>query len=283
MKEDIKTSQNNTVHLQGYINGVRMNETKSGRTAINLDVATQERYQDKDQVWKTRPSYHDVVIFTDDKALIEKFGQIAKDIEEKAANRDVKDFKAKNHTISLDGTLVNGENKLGDQTYRTIQVIAKPESLDLDAKKAEQEVSNKAVLAGNIANIYVNEEKKFAVVSMIHNFRPEGAEKDYKTSLDVRVSGDRKFSAPTFEKIAKGELGVGDFIRVSGQLHNTKREVEGKGTRYGVSLDLTGFDLLKKAEKKTEVKTEKKAEKKEEKKAEPKKATSRRKKAGVTM
>ncbi len=283
MKEDIKTSQNNTVHLQGYINGVRMNETQSGRTAINLNVATQERYQDKDQVWKTRNSFHDVTLFTDDKETIAKFGKIAKDIEEKKANAEVKDFKPVNHTISLDGTLVNSENKLGDQTYRSIQVIAKPESVDLDAKKAEKEVSNKAVLAGNIASVYVDKEKKFAVVALIHNFRPEGSDKEYKTSIDVRLSGDRKFSKETYDKLANGELGKGDFVRVQGQLHNTKREGEA-GTRYGVTLDATGFDLLaKKAAKKEEVKEEKKSGKKAAPAPKPEKKAKSNKKAGIKM
>ena len=292
MKEDFK--KNNTVHLQGYVNDVRMNEYERGdkkMTAINLIVATQERYQDKDGVWKARYTNHEVAMFTDKKDVIEKFGKVSKDIEEKNANKETEGFKATNHTVSLDGILVNGEKKLGEDSYRSVQIIAKADGVKLDAKKQEEEVSNKATLSGNVANVYVDKEKNFAVLSVIHNFRPEGTDKDMKTAIDVRVSGDRKFSAPTYEKIAKGEIGTGDFIRVSGQLHNANRPVEGKGTRYGVARDLTGFEMIQsKAEKreaKAEVKAAPKAEKKAEKapaqKAEPKKATSRKKKAGVTM
>ena len=77
-------------------------------------------------------------------------------------------------------------------------------------------------------------------------------------------------------------MGVGDFIRVSGQMHNNNY-TKGETKVYGMVLDANSTELLyKKGEKvaeKAEQKVEKKAEKKPAKAAEakPKKAASRKK------
>ena len=294
MKET-KKNNNNQVHIFGYVNDVRMNEMESGKTAINLDVVSLEQYKDKDDKYQTRRTYHDVAIFTDDKKLIEKFSKIGADVENNRANREVEGFKPETHTISMDGILVNKSNKLGDtdKTYRTLQILGNEASIDLDVKQAENEVRNRAEIVGNIADINLHEDKKFAVVTLMHHYRPEGSEKEYETVVDVRINGDRKFSKEAYEAIVKGELGKGDFVRLGGQLHNNRFENE-EGVRYGVSMDLTSYALLKKSQKqaekageKVEVKEEKKAAKAASKKAAPKKEAAPKKatprKKGVRM
>ena len=223
--------------------------------------------------------------------MIEKFSKIGADLEKNEANRNVEGFEPKTHTISVDGILVNKENKLGssEETYRTLQVMANEPSIDLDVKQDENEVRNTTKFVGNVARIDLHEDKKFAVVTVVHHYRPEGSEKDFETAVDVRINGDRKFSKAAYEAIVKGELDKGDFVRMGGQLHNNRYETE-NGTRYGVSVDLTSYEMLKKKEaKKEEVAkapakkaTSKKTAKKENaEKAAPKKATPRKK--GVRM
>lgn len=283
MRESTKKNQNNQVHIYGYINGVRMNEFESNgkkKTAINLDVCTLEQYKDKDGASQTKRSYHDVAIFTDDKKLIKQFSGIAADCDKNAANREVDGYKPAVHSISADGILVNKTNTIEgtETTYRTLQVLAGADSIDLDAKQAEKEVRNSAKIVGNVANIYLNEEKKFAVVTLMHHYRPEGAEKDFETTVDVRLNGDRRFSKAAYEALLKGEIGKGDFVRMGGQLHNSRSE----DGRYTVAIDLTSFDMLKRKEaKKEEVKAApKKAAAKKEAKA-AKKATPRKKSTGL--
>lgn len=284
MKET-KKNNNNQVHVFGYINDVRMNAMESGSTAINLDVVTLEQYKDKDDKYQTRRTYHDVAIFTDDKKIIAKFQGIGADAESNRANRGVEGYEPKTHTVSLDGILVNKSNKLGDsdKTYRTLQILGNVDSIDLDVKQAEEEVRNTAKIVGNVANIALHEDKKFAVVTLMHHYRPEGSEKEFETTVDIRINGDRKFAKAAYDAIVKGELDKGDFVRMGGQLHNNRFENE-DGVRYGVSIDLTSYELLKKRQEKAEkaeAKVEVKEEKKAAKKAEPKKKATSKK--GVRM
>lgn len=279
MKET-KKNKNNNVHLYGYINNIRMNEyEREGKkmTAINLDVATLETFKKGDE-FQNRRTYHDVSLFTDDKKTIKMFKDIEKDLAKEGA---------KAHTISMDGTLVNKEDS------RDMRIIAKEDSIDVDVKQADKEVRNRAELVGNVAAVNVFEDKNFASVNIIHHFRPEGSDKEFETSMQVRVDGDRKFSKDTYEKLKSGEIGVGDFIKVGGQLHNNNYTKEGEEKVYSVALDLTSAEVIrKKGEKKAEG-VEKKAEAPKEKaapkqKAEPKeKATPKKKpvsrKKGVTM
>lgn len=276
MKET-KKNPNNNLHVYGYINGVRMQDAKEGRTAINLDVASLETFKAGDE-FKNKKTYHDVVIFTDDKKVIDKFAAMGKDLEENRARKDEKGFKPAVHTISLDGVIVNKEKS------QDLQVMVKDSGFELDVKQADKEVRNRADIVGNIASVKMYEDKNFASVTLMHHYRPEGAEKEFETTIQVRVDGDRKFSQKTYEALKKGELGVGDFIRVGGQLHNNNFENE-KGKVYSMALDLTSSELLhkkgEKAEVKAETKTEKKPEAKKEAKTEKKKAVSRKK--GVKM
>lgn len=265
---------NNNAHLHGYINDVRMNEMDNGRMAINLDVVTIETYKKGDE-YVNNKTFHDVALFTDKKETIEKFAAIAADIKANRENRENKEYKPKTHTVSLDGIIVNQENvvKGTDEKYQSVQILTKDGSIQTDVKQADNEVRNHAELVGNIASIKMYEDKGFAVMTVMNHYRPEGSEKEFGTTLQVRVDGERKFSKPTFEKIQKGELGVGDFVRVGGQIHNNNYEKDG-GKRYGMALDLTSGEVIKKKAEKVE----KKAEKAE--KAAPKKATSRKSKKG---
>lgn len=283
MKET-KKNNNNNAHLYGYINGVRMNDfERDGKkmTAINLDVVTMETYK-VDGNFQNKRTYHDVVLFTDDQKLIKSLAAIATDVTANRENRDVEGFKPKTHTISVDGILVNKENSIkgSDKAYTTLQFVASEPSIDLDVKQADKEVRNRAELSGNIAKVNIYEEQGFATANLVHHYRPDGAEKEFETSIQIRVDGNRKFSKETYEALKKGEMGVGDFIRVGGQLHNNNYENE-QGKRYGMALDVTSSELLHKKGEKQEVKAEKKpakkAEEKAAKKAEPKKATPRKK------
>lgn len=281
MKET-KKNQNNNTHLYGYINGVRVNETGSGKTAVNLDVCTLETFKNDKGAFENKRTYHDVVMFTENKEIIEKFIAIGEAVEKNRQMKDEKNFKPETHTISLDGVLLNKKDS------RDLQVFCKEDGFELDVKQADKEIRNKTEFVGNIASVQMHEDKNFAVVTVMNHFRPsEGEERE--TALIVRINGDRKFSKETYEALKKGEMGVGDFIRVGGQLHNNNFENE-KGKFYGMALDLTSSELLhkkgEKKEEKAEVKKEpakKAAAKKETKKAEqPKKAVSRKKK-GVTV
>ena len=289
MKET-KKNVNNNIHLYGYINSVSMKESevevklpdgtseKKTRTAINLNVSTLEQYQ-KDGKFVNDRTFHDVVLFTFDPETVKAFQEVDKKIQSK-------EEKKREQTISLSGTMVNkkGSNE--------IRIIAKEDSIDLNVEQADKEVRNRAELVGNIGSVKLYEDKNFATVSLIHHFRPEDAEKELETTLQVRIDGDRKHSKDTYEALKNGELGVGDFVKVGGQLHNNNYMKDEKKV-YSTALDLTSAELLhKKGEKKAEsaeVKEEAKpakkaAAKKAEapaKKAETKKAVSRKK--GVKM
>lgn len=272
MNQKVKKNDNNSVHLFGYLNGVRMNAMENGRTAINLDVCTLEQYKDKAGEFQTRRTYHDVVIFTEDKKVIKNFQKLGKDVDANAANRGVEGYEPKTHTIAVDGILVNKENTIGgsDTKYRTLQIIAQAEGVATDVKQGEKEVRNGAMLTGNVAAIALHEDKNFAVVTIMHHYRPEGSEKDFTTTVDVRVSGDRMFSKAAYEAIKKGELKKGDFVRMGGQMHNNRFETE-DGVRYGVNIDLTSYTALAKKEAKKEEVAAKPAAKKAPKKAVSKK------------
>lgn len=280
MKETKKNSNNN-VHLYGYINGVRMNEyEREGKkgTAINLDVATIETFKD-DSGFHNKRTFHDVVLFTEDKAIIDRFAAIGNDLAKNLENKDVQGYKPTTHTISVDGILVNKENTIKgtENTYDTLQVVANGPSIDIDVKQADKEVRNRAELVGNIARVNVYEDKGFATATVIHHYRPEGSDKEFSTTLQIRVDGDRKFSKKTYEALKSGEMGEGDFIRVGGQIHNNNFENE-KGKRYGMAMDVTSSTILRKKAQKEEVKEAPKADVKEAaNKAEKKPANTKRK------
>lgn len=274
MKET-KKNPNNNIHLYGYINSVSMKESevevklpdgaseKKTRTAINLNVSTLEQYQKDGKLVNDR-TFHDVVLFTFDPETVKAFQEVDKNIQSK-------EEKKREQTISLSGTMVN--KKGGNE----IRIIAKEDSIDLNAKQADKEVRNRAELVGNIAAVNVYEDKNFATVSLIHHFRPEDAEKELETTLQVRIDGDRKFSKDTYEALKYGQLGVGDFVKVGGQLHNNNYMKDEKKV-YSTALDLTSAEVLhRKGEKKAES-VEVKAEAKPAKKAAAKKAEAPAKK-----
>ena len=264
---------NNNAHVFGFINGVRMNDAGNGRTAINLDVASQENFKVDDKK-QTRNTYHDIVLFTSDKNVIESFKKIAGDLENNAKNKDVKDFKRATHTISVDGILMNRND--------SVQILTKEDGFKLDTPLAEKEVRNRADIVGNVGSLTVHEEKNFATASLIHHYRPEGSEKDFETSINIRVDGDRKFSKETYEKMKSGEIGVGDFIRVGGQLHNNNYENE-KGKRYSMALDVTSSSMIRKKGAAQEQKAEPKATTKKAAAEKPAKKATSRKKTGVKI
>ena len=250
MKE-LKNPQN-TVHLYGFINGVRLTEL-DGKTAINLDICTLEQYADKDGNSQTKRTFHDVALFTDDKKTIALFNGIAADCKKNAENRDVEGYTPRVHTLSAEGVLVNR----GD----TLQVMTSADTIKVDTKQEEKEVRNSAKLVGNVAKIAVYEDKKFAVVTLIHHYRPKDSDKDYETVVDIRVNGDRKYSKAAYDAIVSGDIKKGDFVRMGGQIHNNRYETE-NGVKYVRAIDLTSYEMLKhKEEKKEEVKEAPKAKK----------------------
>ena len=271
MAKDI-TKQNNAVHLHGFINEVRMNPVNDeGRMAINLKVCTHEQYTRKDENGEKatfdRPTFHDVTIFTDDKKVIKQYAAIEKDLK----SVDNK----KNHTVSLDGFLVQRERRVGDSdsTYNTVSIVAGQDRVSVDKPREENEVRNSATFVGNIGSVEIYKEKNFAVVSMANHYKVEGLDEPQVTWLNVRVSGDRKFSKQAYEDLVSGKLGKGDFLRVGGQLHNNTFGEEGS-KRYTMVLDLTRIEKL---EKKEAEKVEQ--EKAPAKKTETKKAVSAKKSA----
>ena len=288
MKET-KKNANNYAHLYGYVNGVSMNDFERDgkkKTAINLDVVTLESFK-KDDTFQNKRTYHNVALFTDNQELIDKLSAIGADVAANRENKDVKGYTPKIHTISVDGVLLNMENTIkgSGQTYDTLQFLAKEDSIDLDVKQAEKEIRNRAEIDGFIANVNIYEDKKFATADVIHHYHPKGSNEDFETKLQIRVDGGLKFSQKTYEALKSGEMGVGDLIRVGGQLHNNNYENE-KGKHYRMALDVTSSELIRKkvekkevkAEEKAEVKAEKKPAKKEAEKAAPKKKATPRKK-----
>lgn len=276
MKET-KKNLNNNMHVYGYINDIRINPTDGGRTAINMDIATIESYK-KDGEQQYNRSYHDATLFTDDKNLVKKFEKVAADVRENRENRGVEDYKGKSHTVSLDGILVNRENKFkdSDKTYTTVAILVNEKSVDLDAKLAEGERRNRADFKANVSDIKVYEDKKFAVVRVANNYHPEEGE-DRSTWIDVRVNGNSRYAKGAYEAIAAGKVQKGDFVRIGGQLRDNTFETSA-GMKYGNAVDLTSFEKIERKESK-DVK-EAPAKKAAEKAAETKKATS--KKAAAT-
>ena len=254
MEKNTKKS-NNKAHVYGFINGVRINPLEGGRTAINLDVCSLEQYKDKDGESQTHRTYHRVSVFTDDKKAIAAYKKIAKDVDANAANRGVEGYEPKPHAVSLDGIMIGEAGN--------IQIVALPENVKLDAKQEKDEVRNSAVLSGNIASVTVHEDQKFAVVTLMHHYRPEGGEEKV-TTIDIRINGERKPSAAAYQAAVEGKLKKGDFVRMGGQLHNNNFENKEGDKVYRVVMDLTSFDMLKEKEAKKEevAKTEKKATKK---------------------
>ena len=284
---------NNNAHIFGYINDVRMNPTESGRTAINLDVVTLEQYKDKAGDFQTKRSYHDVVSFTDKQETIDKFAAIAADCEANRAGKGVEGFKPTSHTVSLDGILVNRNNSIGDtdKYTRTVAILAKEDAIKLDVKQQENEVRNRVDFVGNVASIDLHAEKGFAVVNIANHYRPDPKNKEDKgqeTWLEVRIDKNRKYSQGAYEAIEKGDLKVGDFIRIGGQLHNNRFETK-QGVNYKNVLDLTSFAKIERKEAQAqaqapaEQKAAKAAEKKETAKKDTTKKATSKKKSGIKM
>lgn len=277
MKES-KKNINNNVHLYGYINDVRIKKLDNGKTLIGIDIVTLEQYKSKEGEFKNKRTYHNGVLFPEDKALIKKFTAIAKDCAKNIKNRDVEGFKPETHSISLNGYLSNP-----DAGSSNVSIIIDEKTLDIDVKQEENEIRNRADFVGNIGAIDIYDDKRFATVRVAHHFRPEGAEKEFETWLNVRVDGDRLYSKNTYDAIVKGEVAKGDFVRLGGQLHNNNFETKDGKKVYGVVLDLTTFQKLEKKEaeaEKVEVKEEPKVE---PKKAAPKKAAPKKKAAAPKL
>ena len=281
MKQEVK-KYNNNMHVYGFVNDIRMNDTESGKKAINLDVATLESFKKEDGTVQNIRTYHDVVMYTDDKKVIAKYEKIAAALKKNAENKGVEGFEPEVHTVSLDGILV------GKKDSRDLQVMAKPENVSLDVKQADKEVRNRAEIVGNIASIDVYPEKNFATMTVAHHYRPEGSKKEGEsidTFIPVRVSGARMYSKHTYDALVEGKLEVGDFIRVRGQLHNNNFEKDEK-KQYTMALDLNSSELIAKKGAKQEQAAAKKPEAKQEakpaKKVVPAKKVTPRKK-GVQM
>lgn len=289
MKET-KKNLNNNVHLYGYINDVRINTLENGRTAVNLDITTMEAYKDKAGEYQHKYSHHDATLFTSDAATVEKFSAVAADLKANEENKGVEGYKPKNHTVSLDGMLVNRSNKFAesDKEYQTLAVVVREDSIDLDAKLAENEPRNRVDFSAYIAKVNVYEESKFAQLSMAHHFRPKDSEKEYTTWMNVRVDGKNPYTKNAYESIVKGEINIGDSVQVAGQLKDNTFE-SSLGKKYGNVIDMGSVKMLKskkaqeqKAEQKPAEKPAEKAEAKkaETKKAEPKKAQPKKKTSG---
>lgn len=250
MRENVKNA-NNAVHLYGYVNDVRINDLESGRTAINLDVATLETYKNKEGKMEDRKSYHDVTIFTDDKKVIESFVAISDDVKANKENRGVEGYKPKGHTVSLDGILVQKENVIGGASYNTLQVVGRADSVKVDVPQVKEgpdrEFRNVTVVTGNIGNIDMYDG--FARLSVGHHYRPKGTDKEFQTWIPVRVNENRL--PEVFKALKDGDLKKGDFIRMSGQLHNNNFGEDAK-RRYTMVLDASDIAKIEKKEAKTE-------------------------------
>ena len=277
MRENINKSNNN-VHLYGFINEVRINPVGAdeARQAINLKVATHETYKNDKGETMDRPTFHDVTMFTDDKKVINQYKKIALDLE---TNKSLAEGEKKTvHTVSLDGFMVQRTKSVPDSedTYRSIQVYARPDNVIPGAKQQEKEPRNSVTVVGNIGSVKVIEDKKFAVVSFAHHYNVENAEGGKESQdmwIDVRISGERSVSMDVVEALKKGDLKKGDFLRIGGQLHNTSYEGQDGKKRFTMALDLTRSEKI---EKKQAEAQEQKAEQKAEpaKKAASKKAAS---------
>lgn len=297
MKKSKKNPDNN-IHLYGFINDVNIQKTSSGRTAINLDVATLEQWTQNGET-KRRRTQHDVALFTEDKDVIAKFEAIAKDTAENAQNRNAEGYKPKVHTISLDGALVNDKRpfKGMDKTYQTVKVIAREDSIDLDVpqvKGEEKEKRNHVEISANIADIYVDKEKEFAVLKVANNLhiKKDDQKESKSTWLEVIINGNSPFAKEkaAYEAVVKGELKKGDFIKLSGMIHNRDEKdllIDGTKTeKYGFVLAVSSMEVLdRKLDKSQKEETAHKAAPAEEKPAKQnkQKANSRKKSVGPNV
>lgn len=276
--------QKNEATVAGFINDVRaINELPDGRKSIHLNVGTYRKVGEE-KIF----THHDVNVVTADAAQIAKFNEIAEDLKKE-------DKKA--HTVKIDGSLASRHN---EQTGRDHQVIvANGDSVQFDVNLAnvvKEGKMNGINLEGNIARIDINEEHKFAKVTVANHYAAPGAGKldgkdndkyhEETTFLTTIVNEDKKND--NYKQIVEGKLAKGDLIALSGQMINndyTPKDSDKKVYEINVRVS-TPIQTI--AKKKEEAETVKEAPKAEVKAAEKpaqkpaKKATSK-KKTGVKM
>lgn len=286
----MKQNQNNRVHIYGFINDIKVADTKSGAKAFFLDVATRESWpkdkEDKSKGYDSKSTFHKVSLVTDDKKAIKQLEKIAKDIENNNANRETEGFKPKNHTASIDGTLVTRENTddKGVKYYNPL-ILTSVEGMVLDTKLGEKESRNSAEFKGNIADIDMKDG--FAIVSIATHYFAPGEAENYKGETKpyheetsyIRTRVSEKFPEKTFNALKNGELEVGDLISAKGQMHNNNYQDKEGVNRRNIIIDLRSVKLVAKKGQKEEAAKEEKAEKKAA--PAPKKATPKKKQVSM--
>lgn len=293
MEKKQEQKPNNSVHLHGYINDVRIIDFERGAKNFIVDMATLEAYKDNNDEMQRRYTYHKVSVVTSDKKFIKSLEEVKADLDANFENRDVEGYKNKNHTATVDGVFCSRKNEKDGVTYVNNLIVAQPDDFKVDTKLAEGESRNRAEFKGNIAKINTYDE--FAVITiathyyaptengeLVENFRGEMKPYIEKVSyIDTRLNGNRR--PGEFERIQNGDIAVGDLIEVRGQIHNNNYTDANGVNRYKMAVDLNKLTVVaKKGQKVAEAaKEEKKAEKKAGKKVSSKAAPKRKK--GVTM
>lgn len=287
----MKQNQNNKVHIYGFINDVKVADTKTGAKAFFLDVTTRESWpkdkEDKSKGNDSKSTYHKVSLVTDDKKAIKQLEKVAKDIENNNANRETEGFKPKNHTASIDGTLVTRENtdeKTGVKYYNQL-ILTSVEGMALDTKQGEKESRNSAEFKGNIGDIDMKDG--FAIISIATHYYAPGEAENYKGETKpyheetryIRTKVNEKFPKKIFEALKNGEIEVGDLISVKGQMHNNNYKDKEGINRRNIIIDLRSVKLVAKKDQKEEAAKEEKAEKKAA--PAPKKATPKKKQVSM--
>lgn len=274
MKENKKNPVNNQ-HIYGFIENVRFGETQDGKTGINMLVSTMNHSDKKPR------SHHNVKMFTTDPEVIAQYKAVAADLEQPKAERQ-------EHRISLDGSVVNGtyQPKDADKPIETVEVLTRPDKVDLDAKLAENEKRNRLDLICKVGSINLSEEKGVAVVRVANNFYPSDSSKEKQTTwLTAYVNENSIYTKKAYEAIKKGEFKQGDSIVLGGQLHDRTKEIEVDGRKLhrndGHYVNVTTFSRYVKKEAQTQAQEAAQAQKPAEKPAQkPAEAKTPQKKVG---
>lgn len=264
--------ENNVAHVYGYVNDVKVIESKGKTPLFAMKVVTEEFYGDHE----VKRTFHNVNLSTADKALVKQLKGISKDLQSENASA---------HTISCDGILAIRQNEKDGVTYRNAIIVADADSVKLDSPKEKNEVRNFAELKGNISALEMRDN--FATLTVAEHFfvpgesvNAKGETLPYKretTFIKAIISKERFPEA--FKMLEDGTIQKGSLVSVRGQMHNNDFE-DGKGVkRYEIQLDLTKLTPIVKKEKESqsEAATQKAAPKKAATaKAAPKKAKSKK-------
>ncbi len=198
---------------------------------------------------------------TKDPQVIADFAAVRDHLENNAAHKGEKGFKATWDTISASGFLTK-RTKATDsgKEYDTIQVRINPETVDLNAKLVEEdkekgiqkEPRNRATIVGYIGSIDVKDNVINFSVGHGYDVKGEDGKSERKTTWIQAEVFNNGFTKPLYDflaetkkaKEADPEMKM-PFVRLSGQLHENNFG-NGEDKRYSYRLTARSYEHLTK-------------------------------------